>query len=109
MLDKIFSWSKKKTEETEPEIRLGRYSDNNKTVEKVERWNEAESLFKEKKYLESISAFFEYLRDDDEDNVFHTQEGTKGRAIIMKNYLRLRCTLHKCLSQLFRLCDVYWK
>jgi len=78
MLDKIFSWSKKKTEEAEPPIRLGRYSDNNKTVEKVERWNEAENLFKEKKCLESINAFFEYLRDDDEDNVFHTQEEKKG-------------------------------
>ena len=78
MLDKIFSWSKKKVEETEPGIRFGRYSDNNKTVEKVERWNEAESLFKEKKYYESIEAFFDYLKDDDEENVFHSQEGTKG-------------------------------
>lgn len=78
MLDKIFSWSKKKTEEAEPEIRFGRYSDNNKTVEKVERWNEAETLFKEKKYYESLNAFFDYLRDDEEDNVFHTQEENRG-------------------------------
>lgn len=78
MLDKIFSWSKKKTEETDPPIRFGRYSDNNKSVEKVERWNEAERLFKERKYYESLNAFFEYLRDDDEDNVFHQQDGTKG-------------------------------
>ncbi|MFL5811254.1 MAG: hypothetical protein ACJ749_17160, partial [Flavisolibacter sp.] len=62
MLDKIFSWSKKKTEEeAEPGIRFGRYSDNNKSVEKVDRWNDAEALFKEKKYFESISAFFDYL------------------------------------------------
>lgn len=78
MLDKIFSWSKKKTEETEPGIRFGRYSDNNKTVEKVERWNEAESLYKEKKYHESLNAFFDYLRDEEADNVFHTQEEQKG-------------------------------
>jgi len=78
MLDKIFSWSKKKVEETEPGIRFGRYSDNNKTVEKVERWNEAEGLFKEKKYYESLNAFFDYLKDDDEENVFHAQEGTRG-------------------------------
>ncbi|HEY6954733.1 MAG TPA: hypothetical protein VI385_05780 [Flavisolibacter sp.] len=78
MLDKIFSWSKKKVEETEPGIRFGRYSDNNKTVEKVERWNEAEGLFKEKKYYESLNAFFDYLKDDDEENVFHTHEGTRG-------------------------------
>jgi hypothetical protein len=81
MLDKIFSWSKKKIEETEPGIRFGRYSDNNKTVEKVERWNEAESFFKEKKYYQSLNAFFEYLRNDEEDNVFHEQKGTKGRFI----------------------------
>lgn len=80
MLDKIFSWSKKKTEETtEPEIRFGRYSDNNKTVEKVEWWNEAESLFKEKKYYESLNAFFEYLKDDEQENVFHETEGSKGQ------------------------------
>jgi hypothetical protein len=78
MLDKIFSWSKKKVEETEPGIRFGRYSDNNKTVEKVDRWNEAEGLFKEKKYYESLNAFFDYLKDDDEENVFHAQEGTRG-------------------------------
>lgn len=78
MLDKIFSWSKKKTEEADPGIRFGRYSDNNKIVEKVDKWNEAEALFKEKKYYESLLAFFEYLRDDEEDNVFHKQEGTSG-------------------------------
>lgn len=74
MLEKLFSWSKKKEEETEelqdpPAIRFGRYSDNNKSVAKVERWNEAENLFKEKKYLDSILAFFDYLRDEEEDNV----------------------------------------
>jgi hypothetical protein len=79
MLDKIFSWSKKKTEEAEPEIRFGRYSDNNKSIEKVERWNEAESLFKEKRYHESLNAFFDYLRDDDVENVFHEQDGTNGQ------------------------------
>jgi hypothetical protein len=79
MLDKIFSWSKKKTEEAEPGIRFGRYSDNNKSVEKVERWNEAESLFKERKYHESLNAFFDYLRDDEEENVFHEQDETKGQ------------------------------
>lgn len=79
MLEKIFSWSKKKEEEeiavAEPAIRFGRYSDNNKPLAKVEKWNEAETLFKEKKYTESILAFFEYLRDEEEDNVKLVQEG----------------------------------
>src|SRR3954470_22441835 len=79
MLDKIFSWSKKKNEEeAEPEMRFGRYSDNNKSMAKVERWNDAESLFKEKKHFESIAAFFEYLRDDEIENVYHSQEKTGG-------------------------------
>jgi hypothetical protein len=78
MLDKIFSWSRKKTEEAEPGMRFGRYSDNNKTVDKVERWNEAERLFKDKQFHESLNAFFEYLKDDEEDNVFHTSKGTTG-------------------------------
>ena len=81
MLDKIFSWSKKKTDEPledVPSIQFGRYSDNNKTVQKVEKWNEAESLFKEKRYHDSIQAFFDYLRDEDADNVSHTRDGSKG-------------------------------
>lgn len=82
MLDKIFSWSKKKTEEeiqvVNPVIQFGRYSDNNKSVEKVEKWNEAESLFKEKNFLQSIACFFDYLRDDEVDNVIHTQENGVG-------------------------------
>ncbi|HEU4471895.1 MAG TPA: hypothetical protein VFR58_12460 [Flavisolibacter sp.] len=82
MLEKIFSWSKKKSEEeAEPEIRFGRYSDNNKSVEKVEKWNEAEALFKEKRYADSIKAFFEYLSDDEEQNVNHTAEGSRGKFL----------------------------
>lgn len=72
MLEKIFSWSKKKEEEeetAEPSIQFGRYSDNNKPIDKVEKWNKAESLFKEKKWSESIAAFFDYLRDEEQDNV----------------------------------------
>ena len=90
MLDKIFSWSKKKTEETEPGIRFGRYSDNNKTVEKVDRWNDSETLFKEKKYYESLNAFFDYLRDEEEDNVFHTQEENKGTFLFYQGSKLIR-------------------
>src|SRR5256885_6147697 len=80
MLGKIFSWSKKKPEEEEPQpgLQFGRYSDNNKTVSKVEKWNAAEGLFKEKKYFQSIDAFFQYLKDDELDNVINTQNGKSG-------------------------------
>ncbi len=80
MLEKIFSWSKKKEEEESavPDIRFGRYSDNNKPVEKVEKWNEADALFKEKKHHESIAAFFAYLTDEKEGNLVHEQKGNSG-------------------------------
>jgi hypothetical protein len=102
MLEKIFGWTKKKGEEEEsvpvitgPQIPFGRYSDNNKPVEKVDRWNEAESLFKEKKVYESINAFFDYLRDEGTGNVEHNRNadglgGTfhffQGSKIIRGNY-----------------------
>jgi hypothetical protein len=88
MLEKLFSWSKKKEEEQgngvqeEPVIRFGRYSDNNKSVAKVDRWNEAENLFKEKKYTESILAFFDYLRDEEEDNVKVVKEEAQYKFLL---------------------------
>lgn len=85
MLEKLFSWSKKKeegAEEVRQEPRFGRYSDNNKSVAKVERWNEAETLFKEKKYVESILAFFDYLRDEDEDNVKLVKEEEQYKFLL---------------------------
>ena len=74
MFDKLFSWSRKK-EEPQPDVVLGRYSDNNKTVEKTNRWNEADALFKEKNYARSIDAFFDYLRDDRKENVITERKG----------------------------------
>jgi len=77
MFEKLFGRTGKKKEEEAagspaPRIPFGRYSDNNKPPEKVDRWNEAEALFKEKKVHESIIAFFDYLRDEQSDNVIHT-------------------------------------
>lgn len=78
LLDKLFGFGKKEPEiETpiiEPDIRFGRYSDNNKSLAKTNRWYEAESLFKESKIDEGIEAFFDYIRDDQEDNVILTKE-----------------------------------
>ncbi len=56
-------------------IRFGRYSDNNKSQKKTQSWYAAEDRYKEKKYTEAIVAFFDYLRDDDEDNVLVKQDG----------------------------------
>lgn len=78
MLDKIFGRGKKK-EDPGPAILFGRYSDNNKPVAKVSRWTDADNLFKEKKYPESLDAFFEYLRDDNTQNVVYERNGAEGR------------------------------
>lgn len=77
MLDKLFGWTKKKQspEAVTPPITFGRYSDNNKTLAKTKRWTDAENLFKEKNYHESIEAFFDYMRDDVLQNV---QTSTNG-------------------------------
>ncbi|MEJ0106472.1 MAG: hypothetical protein WDO19_29750 [Bacteroidota bacterium] len=78
MFDKLFGRGKKK-EEPEPLISFGRYSDNNKPNEKVNKWNDADALFKEKKFPDSISAFFDYLKDDAAQNVTHEWNGSEGR------------------------------
>ncbi len=73
MFDKLFGRGKKP--EHQPAINFGRYSDNNKTLEKVACWADADKLYKEKKYTESIDAFFDYLRDDAANNVMLTRNG----------------------------------
>src|SRR5688572_615687 len=79
MLDKLFGWGRKRPELPEPGIHFGRYSDNNKPVHKVDRWTDADNLFKEKKYQESFDAFFDYLKDDALQNVIHERNGPEGR------------------------------
>jgi hypothetical protein len=80
MFDKLFGRNKRKEGPAAgPEIPFGRYSDNNKPVAKVNRWTAADSFYKEKKYTESIDAFFDYLRDDTAQNVVYERNGTEGR------------------------------
>ncbi len=79
MLEKFFGRSKNNEgEEGKPTVQFGRYSDNNKPIKKLTRWNEADLLFKEKKYSKSIAAFFDYLSDDAVQNVKHKQSGSGG-------------------------------
>jgi hypothetical protein len=75
MFDKLFGGSKK-TAATDPAILFGRYSDNNKSLAKTSRWTDADNLYKEKKYYESLEAFFDYLRDDAADNAVLQGNGT---------------------------------
>jgi len=80
MFDKLFGRAKKKEESApEPDISFGRYSDNNKPVAKVNRWTDADNAFKDKKYTDSLDAFFDYLRDDVIQNVVYERNGAEGR------------------------------
>lgn len=80
MFEKLFGWGKKKPANApESEIPFGRYSDNNKPVSKVNRWTDADNFFKEKKYPEGLDAFFDYLRDDNAQNVVYERNGSGGR------------------------------
>src|SRR6185436_10282130 len=94
MLERFFGRRKKKVE-AEPAIFFGRYSDNNKPVEKVNRWTDADSLFKEKKYTESFDAFFEYLRDDSVDNVVHERNEAEGRFQLFQGSKIIRGTYNQ--------------
>lgn len=56
-------------EQTDPRIRFGRYSDSYKSPASYQAWDLALEKFEEGNYLESYRAFFDYLRDQEEDNV----------------------------------------
>jgi hypothetical protein len=71
-------WFGKRKKATDPDVMFGRYSDNNKSVEKVSRWTEADALFKQQEYHKSIEVFFSYLRDDAQQNVVLERNGTEG-------------------------------
>ena len=77
VFDKLFAWRKKK--KVVPDVLFGRYSDNNKSVGKVNRWTDGDNLFKQQKFHESLDAFFEYLRDDDQQNIVYERNEKEGR------------------------------
>ena len=56
-------------------ITFGRFSDSFKGKAKIEAWNLSEKLFLEKNYTESYEAFFNYIRDDESNNVSYKREG----------------------------------
>src|SRR5262245_55683564 len=80
MFDKLFGRGKKKESVPGvPAVSFGRYSDNNKPPAKVSRWTEAENLFREKDFGRSFDAFFDYLRDDNMQNVVYERNEAEGR------------------------------
>lgn len=53
-------------------ISFGRFTDAFKPKVQVDKWNECEKLYDEKKYFESYLVFFDYLKDVESENVFYT-------------------------------------
>ncbi len=87
MFNRFFNWLK--TTKDEPNIRFGRYSDAYKTEKQYAYWDQSTKAFEEKNYLDAYSAFFNYLRDEEEDNLNFTEaidhinfEITQGSKVI---------------------------
>lgn len=57
------------TDQEEPKIRFGRYSDAYKAPESLTAWDKAQAYFEREQYLRCYESFFDYLRDEEEDNV----------------------------------------
>ena len=76
VFDKLFGRGKK--DKPGPAISFGRYSDNNKSMGKVNRWTDADNFFKQQQYHQSLEAFFDYLRDDEQQNVVLEKKGEEG-------------------------------
>jgi hypothetical protein len=72
LLDMLFGTSSKAPKQ--PNVRFGRYTDSYKAPLQYEAWEASLDFFEKKEYLDSYRTFFEYLRDEKEDNVRWTVE-----------------------------------
>ncbi|NVO01777.1 MAG: hypothetical protein HXX09_03675 [Bacteroidetes bacterium] len=88
---KMFSGSSEteNSNQSEPFVQFGRYTDCNKTKEQIQAWDDSVKLFGEKKYLDSFETFFKYIGDSEQENVKWTRnsdrvdfEITQGSKII---------------------------
>jgi hypothetical protein len=61
--------TKREKKTVEPDIRFGRYTDSYKSKKQYEFWDKALKEYENDNYTEAYAAFFQYLRDDKEDNV----------------------------------------
>ena len=72
----IFSqlFSKENDPQSTAKLYLGRYSDAYKLAEKYHHWDEAIKKFEDEAYIDSLHLLFNYLRDDDAQNVHYVEE-----------------------------------
>ena len=58
----------------QPNIKFGRYNDAYKSKEKYDSWDQGLDLFDKKEYEKAYLSFFDYLNDEEEQNVNHWKE-----------------------------------
>ncbi len=87
----IFSqlFSKENDPQSTAKLYLGRYSDAYKLAEKYHHWDEAVKKFEDQEYMNSLHLLFNYLRDDDEQNVHFTEEDGIFRFEILQGSKKL--------------------
>lgn len=66
-------------ESPDPDISFGHYVDANKTAYQLDKWEEANTLFGEKKYTDSFIAFLEYAGDPAVKNIAWERQGGEIR------------------------------
>ena len=94
LFDKLFSlYSKEEVGKNGTPPTFGRYSDNNKNRQHLEEWTQAEKLYEEKKYSESIIHFFTYLRDNEIGNVQFEPNGANANFKIYQGSKRIDGTI----------------
>ena len=78
--DQLFGGGKNK--EPQPKVSFGRYSDSYKDAKQYDSWDKALTLFEKEQYIASYLEFFNYLRDDFEENVIWKEED--GKIIVTR-------------------------
>jgi hypothetical protein len=73
----------------EPKVRFGRFSDSYKAKSQYEAWDKALDNYDANEYLAAYRAFFQYLRDDKEDNVRWLEENGGIRFEILQGSKRV--------------------
>lgn len=87
LFDRLFRVSNTDVSPELLSIKFGRYTDSYKTPLNYQAWEQSLALFEEGKFLDAYRALFQYLRDENEDNVrwwtdngvlrFEFQQGSK--------------------------------
>lgn len=79
-----------KSEDTQPQIKVGRYSDAYKSSDQYDAWDDALQQFEEGEYLNAYETFFKYLGDEHENNVIYTRNEENLHFEILQGSKRIK-------------------